>query len=127
MNIGNIYGLASIRRSSEKEDAKQLQLEQEKQMLNDKVTSLEFSLEQQATQLRELTRLAYSLDEKLQKRSILSLAKKTIGQEKSPTNVDHEINSVESDKTAAGSVANSANEGAVLSAVNYLISGSQES
>lgn len=54
-------------RSTQKEEEKQKQIEQEKTELKDRVQDLEFAVEKQSTQLKELTRLAIAIRDDLQK------------------------------------------------------------
>ena len=54
-------------RSAQKEEDKQNQIELEKTELKDRVQDLEFAVERQSTQLKELTRLAIAIRDDLQK------------------------------------------------------------
>ena len=63
-------------RSSKKEEEKERQIEQEKEDLNNRVQDLEFAVEKQSTQLKELTRLLITVRDDLQK-SLLSKPSKS--------------------------------------------------
>ena len=57
------------RRQSDKEEAKQIELEREKRELRDHVNHITFTVEEQAAQLRELSRITLALKEDLEKTS----------------------------------------------------------
>ena len=57
------------RRQSDKEEAKQIELEREKRELRDHVNHITFTVEEQAAQLRELSRITLALKEDLEKAS----------------------------------------------------------
>lgn len=71
-----ILGIASsvlifeYNRSSEKEEAKQEQIEREKAYLLDKVENLEFTLEKQTVEIKELRRLTHHLSDEIYKKSL---------------------------------------------------------
>lgn len=54
-------------RSAQKEEKKVMEIEQEKSELRERVQDLEFAVEKQSTQLKELTRLAIAIRDDLQK------------------------------------------------------------
>ena len=58
------------RRSAEKEEARIAEADKERDMLHEKVSGLEMAVEEQRTQIRELTRLSHSIAEKQQKSSL---------------------------------------------------------
>ncbi|TRY63060.1 hypothetical protein TCAL_07948 [Tigriopus californicus] len=71
-----ILGIASTvlifeyNRSSEKEEAKQEQIEREKAYLVDKVENLELTLEKQTVEIKELRRLTHHLSDEVYKKSL---------------------------------------------------------
>ena len=54
-------------RSAQKEEEKQYKIEQEKREIQERIQDLEFTVEKQSTQLKELTRLAIAIRDDLQK------------------------------------------------------------
>ena len=54
-------------RSSQKEEERQYQIELEKKEIRERIQDLEFTVEKQSTQLKELTRLAIAIRDDLQK------------------------------------------------------------
>ena len=54
-------------RSSQKEEERQYQIELEKNEIRERIQDLEFTVEKQSTQLKELTRLAIAIRDDLQK------------------------------------------------------------
>ena len=54
-------------RSAQKEEEKQYQIAQEKKEIRERIQDLEFTVEKQSTQLKELTRLAIAIRDDLQK------------------------------------------------------------
>jgi hypothetical protein len=68
LSIASSVLLFEYWRSSEKEEAKQEALERDKANLNDKVMNLELQMDTQNAQIRELTRLAHSLRDDVEKR-----------------------------------------------------------
>jgi len=61
LSIASSVLIYEYRRSSEKEDAKQAELEREKELISDKVMALEMSVAEHRAQITELKRLAHSL------------------------------------------------------------------
>ena len=57
------------RRQSAKDEAKQIELEREKRELRDHVNHITFTVEEQAAQLRELSRITLALKDDLEKAS----------------------------------------------------------
>ena len=68
LSIGASLLVLEFLRQSEKEEAKQEKIEKEKADLNERIGNLEFSLEQQRTELRELKRLSHAIEDKLSKK-----------------------------------------------------------
>uniref|UniRef100_A0A0K2T0Q1 OPA3-like protein CG13603 n=1 Tax=Lepeophtheirus salmonis TaxID=72036 RepID=A0A0K2T0Q1_LEPSM len=60
-------------RQSDKEEAKQQVILEEKDALKRTITNLEFRVEKQSVQIRELTRLSHRIQESLHKKSLKSL------------------------------------------------------
>jgi len=65
--VASIIVIYEYNRSMQKEEKKQIEIEQEKSDLKDRVQDLEFAVEKQSTQLKELTRLAIAIRDDLQK------------------------------------------------------------
>ena len=65
LSIGASLLVLEFLRQSEKEEAKLEKIEQEKAELNDRIGGLEITLERQRTELRELKRLAYAIEDKV--------------------------------------------------------------
>ena len=55
------------KRSSEKEEVRQLEIEREKMEMRGKITNLEFTVAKQTVQIKELTRLTIAIRDDLQK------------------------------------------------------------
>nr|ACO10305.1 OPA3-like protein CG13603 [Caligus rogercresseyi] len=74
-----IFGIAAgillleMIRQSEKEEAKQEQILEEKDALRRTITNLEFRVEKQSVQIRELTRLSHGIQDQIHKKSLKSL------------------------------------------------------
>lgn len=68
LSIASSMLVYEYRRSSEKEEARQAEVEREKQEMANKVMCLELAVDKQSAQIRELTRLAHSVLEKRQER-----------------------------------------------------------
>ena len=80
------------RRQSDKEEAKQIELERERRELRDHVNHITFTVEEQAAQIRELSRITIALRDDLEKATkknsgFMGLGSK--GQEPEP--VSHEL------------------------------------
>merc|ERR1712141_748000 len=67
-------------RSAQKEEEKQYKIEQEKREMQDRIQDLEFTVEKQSTQLKELTRLAIAIRDDLQKSLLPKPSKGFFGQ-----------------------------------------------
>ncbi|QQP35493.1 OPA3-like protein CG13603, partial [Caligus rogercresseyi] len=71
-----IFGIAAgillleMIRQSEKEEAKQEQILEEKDALRRTITNLEFRVEKQSVQIRELTRLSHGIQDQIHKKSL---------------------------------------------------------
>lgn len=64
--VGMTIVIYEYNKSSKKEDAKQAQIEEEKKQINNRVKDLEFAVERQSVQLKELTRLGIAIRDDLQ-------------------------------------------------------------
>ena len=67
VGVASAIVIYEYNRSAQKEEEKQKQIEQEKKELKERVQDLEFAVEKQSTQLKELTRLAIAIRDDLQK------------------------------------------------------------
>ena len=67
VGVASAIVIYEYNRSAQKEEEKQNQIEQEKKEMRDRVQELEFAVEKQSTQLKELTRLAIAIRDDLQK------------------------------------------------------------
>ena len=76
VGIASAIVIYEYNRSSQKDEEKQRQIEKEKREVKDRIEDLEFAVEKQSAQLKELTRLAISIRDDLEK-SLLPRSKKT--------------------------------------------------
>ena len=67
VGVASAIVIYEYNRSAQKEEEKQNQTQQEKKELRDRVQDLEFAVEKQSTQLKELTRLAIAIRDDLPK------------------------------------------------------------
>ena len=67
LSVGSVLLIYEYLRQSEKEEAKQAVIEQEKDDLRNRVEDLTFSVEQLSTQTRELSRVVVALSDDLEK------------------------------------------------------------
>ena len=64
--VGMTIVIYEYNKSSKKEEAKQAQIEEEKKQFKDRLENLEFAVETQSVQLKELTRLGIAIRDDLQ-------------------------------------------------------------
>ena len=87
------------RRQSDKEEAKQIELERERRELRDHVNHITFTVEEQAAQIRELSRITIALRDDLEKATKKNSGFLGLGSKSSkgpePEAVTHQCNETE--------------------------------
>ena len=93
------------RRQSDKEEAKQIELERERRELRDHVNHITFTVEEQAAQIRELSRITIALRDDLEKATKKNSGFMGLGSKsKEPEAVSHELCHDTEDRTISSAV-----------------------